>query len=33
MAELAERIVFASYNNFYTTQYDNFQKFTLNIEK
>lgn len=33
MAELADRIVRASTNNFYTNQYDNFQKMTLNIEK
>lgn len=33
MAELAERLVKASLNSFYTTQYDNFQKLTLNIEK
>lgn len=33
MAELADRIVKASTNNFFTNQYDNFQKMTLNIEK
>lgn len=33
MAELADRIVRASTNNFFTNQYDNFQKMTLNIEK
>ena len=33
MAELAERIVTASLGSFYTIQYDNFQKLTLNIEK
>lgn len=33
MAELADRLVKASHNSFYTTQYDNFQKLTLNIEK
>ena len=33
MAELADRIVRSSTNNFFTNQYDNFQKMTLNIEK
>ena len=33
MAELADRIVRASAGNFFTNQYDNFQKMTLNIEK
>jgi len=33
MAELADRIVRQSTNNFFTYQYDNFQKMTLNIEK
>lgn len=33
MAELADRIVRQSTNNFFTNQYDNFQKMTLNIEK
>jgi len=33
MAELADRIVRQSTNSFYTNQYDNFQKMTLNIEK
>ena len=33
MAELANRLVKASMNSFYTTQYDNFQKLTNNIEQ
>ena len=33
MAELADRIVKASTNNFFTNRYDDFQKMTLNIEK
>lgn len=33
MAELADRLVKASLNSFFTSNYDNFQKLTLNIEK
>ena len=33
MAELADRIVHASANNFFTNRYDDFQKMSLNIEK
>ena len=33
MAELADRLVKASLNSFFTNNYDNFQKLTLNIEK
>ena len=33
MAELADRLVRSSAGNFFTNQYDNFQKMTLNIEK
>lgn len=33
MAALADRIVHASLNSFYTKQYDNFQKLTNNIEQ